>query len=188
VKGMKAILEYDGASADKDQSNESDSLPMFDMTRYGKNSKSLFTLDQKYDLEYTMKLNTEEKAGKQVFTINGLTFPDTENLIVKKGNKVKVRFVNNSKEDDHPMHLHGHFFQVLSKDGKPLDGSAIVKDTLNIKPGEEYIIAFEADNPGNWMFHCHDLHHASGGMMTHLLYSDYTTDFVPDPNAGNIPE
>ena len=45
------------------------------------------------------------------------------------------------------MHLHGHFFQVLSKDGKPIEGSPIVKDTLNLKPGEEYEVAFVADNP-----------------------------------------
>ncbi|MDP4097152.1 multicopper oxidase domain-containing protein [Paenibacillus sp. P96] len=58
------------------------------------------------------------------------TFPETEPIKVKKGGAVKVRLVNNSKTEDHPMHLHGHFFQVLSKHGKALEGSLIVKDTL----------------------------------------------------------
>ncbi|GAA4868073.1 hypothetical protein GCM10023310_54690 [Paenibacillus vulneris] len=63
------------------------------------------------------------------------------------------------------MHLYGHFFQGLNKNGKPLEGSSVIKDTVNLKPGEEYVVAFEADNEGNWMFHCHDLHHASSGMV-----------------------
>ncbi|AQT83404.1 hypothetical protein B1222_01425 [Paenibacillus larvae subsp. pulvifaciens] len=74
------------------------------------------------------------------------------------------------------------------KDGKPLKGSTVIKDTLNLKPGKEYVVAFEANNEGNWMFHCHDLHHASADMVTELKYTDYKTDFVPDPNAGNKPE
>jgi FtsP/CotA-like multicopper oxidase with cupredoxin domain len=86
------------------------------------------------------------------------------------------------------MHLHGHFFQILSKNGKPLKGAPLIKDTLNLKPGEEYVVAFQANNKGDWMFHCHDLHHASAGMVTELKYTDYKTDFVPDPGAGNKPE
>jgi FtsP/CotA-like multicopper oxidase with cupredoxin domain len=188
VKGMKVVIEYEGTEPGKDLPNEAVSLPLFDLSSYGQKTKSVFTLDQKYDMEYTMNLGTEQKDGEQVFTINGQTYPNTETLNVKKGDTVKMRFVNNSKSDDHPMHLHGHFFQVLSKNGQPLEGSPMVKDTLNVKPGEEYTVAFEADNPGDWMFHCHDLHHASAGMVTHLLYTDYNSDFVPDPDAGNKPE
>lgn len=188
VKGMKAMIVYEGAPAGSDKANEAEKLTAVDMSRYGQAGKTNFTLDQKYTLEYTMNLNTEMKNGEMVYTINGKTFPETEPINVKKGETVKVRLVNNSKTDDHPMHLHGHFFQVLSKNGKPLEGSPIIKDTLNLKPGEEYVVAFEADNEGNWMFHCHDLHHASAGMVTELKYTDYKTNFVADPNAGNKPE
>lgn len=188
VKGMKATLAYEGAPAGSDKANEAEKLTAVDMSRYGQVGKTNFALDQKYTLEYTMNLNTEMKNGEMVYTINGKTFPETEPINVKKGDTVKVRLVNNSKTDDHPMHLHGHFFQVLSKNGKPLEGSPIIKDTLNLKPGEEYVVAFEADNEGNWMFHCHDLHHASAGMVTELKYTDYKTNFVADPNAENKPE
>ncbi|PRX58813.1 FtsP/CotA-like multicopper oxidase with cupredoxin domain [Cohnella sp. SGD-V74] len=188
VKGMKAMIVYEGAPAGSDKANEAEKLTAVDMSHYGQAGKTNFTLDQKYTLEYTMNLNTEMKNGEMVYTINGKTFPETEPINVKKGETVKVRLVNNSKTDDHPMHLHGHFFQVLSKNGKPLEGSPIIKDTLNLKPGEEYVVAFEADNEGNWMFHCHDLHHASAGMVTELKYTDYKTNFVADPNAGNKPE
>ncbi|ALS28879.1 multicopper oxidase family protein [Paenibacillus validus] len=188
VAGMKAVIAYEGVAAGSDKPNDKEKLPVVDLTRYGQAGKMNFTLDQKYTMEYTMNLNTEMKNGDMVYTINGKTFPETEPIKVKKGDTVKVRLVNNSKTDDHPMHLHGHFFQVLSKNGKPLEGSPVIKDTLNLKPGEEYVVAFEADNEGNWMFHCHDLHHASAGMVTELKYTDYKTDFVPDPKAGNKPE
>lgn len=188
VKGMKTVIEYDGADAGEDQPNESTALSVLDMSRYGQAGQSKFTLDQTYDLAYIMNLGTEQRVGKQVYTINEKTYPDTEKLEVKEGDMVKVRMVNNSETDDHPMHLHGHFFQVLSKDGKPLEGSPLMKDTLNVKPGEEYVVAFEADNPGDWMFHCHDLHHATAGMVTHLMYTDFKTDFVADQKAGNKPE
>ncbi|MBJ6363684.1 multicopper oxidase family protein [Paenibacillus sp. GCM10012307] len=188
VKGMKALIQYEGSDGPKDQPNESAELPTLDIAKYGQASQAKFSLNQKYDLEYTMNLNTKEQKGEQIYTINDEVYPNTEAIKVKKGDLVKVKLVNNSKEDEHPMHLHGHFFQVLSKNGQPLEGSPIIKDTLNLKPGEEYVVAFEADNPGDWMFHCHDLHHASSGMVTHLLYTDFKSNFVPDPNAGNKPE
>ncbi|OXS54961.1 copper oxidase [Cohnella sp. CIP 111063] len=188
VKGMKAWIAYEGSTEQTDKANEKEMLGSVDLTSYGQLGKASLSLDQSYTMEYTMNLNTESKKGETVYTINGKTFPETEPLPVKKGDTVKVRLVNQSKSDDHPMHLHGHFFQVLSKNGKPLEGSPIIKDTINVKPGEEYVIAFIADNEGNWMFHCHDLHHASAGMVTEVKYSDYKTDFVADPNAGNKPE
>jgi len=122
------------------------------------------------------------------FTINGKAFPDTPPLDVKEGDLVKVKLVNKSPEDIHPMHLHGHFFQVLSKNGKPVSGSPLIKDTLNILPGEEYVVAFKADNPGHWMFHCHDLGHASKGMVTEVKYDGFKPDFTVDPTVNNKPE
>lgn len=190
VKGLKAMIQYEGSSQNtgSDQANESIQLPVVDISNYGKAVESKYTLDQKYNLEYTMNLGTESTDKGTIYTINDKTFPNTEPLKVKKGDLVKVRLVNKSEKDEHPMHLHGHFFQVLSKNGKPVQGSPIIKDTLNLKPGEEYVVAFEADNEGNWMFHCHDLHHASAGMVTEVMYTDYKSDFVPDPSAGNKPE
>lgn len=189
VKGMKIKIAYEGAAESTDQPNDALlDLPAFDMTRYGQAGASPFHLDQKFDVEYTMNLGTGSQNGSPIYTINGKTFPNTDPIQVKTGDKVKVRLVNNSASDLHPMHLHGHFFQVLSKNGVPLEGAPIVKDTLNLNPGEEYVVAFEANNPGDWMFHCHDLHHASAGMVTDMKYADYKSGFVADPNSGNKPE
>jgi FtsP/CotA-like multicopper oxidase with cupredoxin domain len=188
-QGMKALIQYEDFSDEGvDQPNEKVNFPTFDLTSYGKDKKEEFSLDQEYDLEYTMDLNTLSVENEEQYTINNKAYPNTQNLQVKEGDLVKVKLINNSETDDHPMHLHGHFFQVLSKDGKPLQGSPIIKDTLNLKPGEEYIVAFKADNPGNWMFHCHDLHHAAAGMVTQVNYDGFKPDFTTDPNANNKPE
>lgn len=188
AKGMKAIIEYDGSKEMKDKADEKEKLPKVDIMKYGTKKLGSFTLNQEYTATYNMDLNTQMNGNEMVYTINGKVFPDIDPIQVKKGDLVKVKLVNRSKMDDHPMHLHGHFFQVLSKDGKPIEGSPIVKDTLNLKPGEEYEVAFVADNPGEWMFHCHDLHHASAGMVTEVNYTDYKSGYVPNQNIPNKPE
>jgi FtsP/CotA-like multicopper oxidase with cupredoxin domain len=68
----------------------------------------------------------------------------------------------------HPIHLHGHVFQVVAIDGRPLRGA--VRDTVLVSPGGRVRIAFDADNPGRWAFHCHNLYHMETGMMTELRY------------------
>lgn len=187
TEGMRAMIQYEGVSESKDKSNSSEALPVFSFANYGGTKNGDFTLDQKYDVEYTMDLNGNNMGN--VWTINGKSFPNIDGLTVKEGDLVKVKLVNNSPAgNDHPMHLHGHFFQVLSKNGKPIEGSPIIKDTINLKPGEEYVVAFKADNPGNWLFHCHDLHHATAGMVDLVKYDGYQSNYTPDPNANNKPE
>ncbi|MGG3871019.1 multicopper oxidase family protein [Brevibacillus laterosporus] len=188
VKNMRVVISYEGSTLQTDSSNASEQLPQFNLLKYGKQVDTKFSLNQSFDQDVQLNLNTEMKDGEMVYTINGKVFPNTDSIKVDKGEKVKVTFVNQSKTDDHPMHLHGHFFQVLNKNGQPLDGAPVIKDTLNVKPGEEYVVAFEADNPGDWMFHCHDLHHASAGMVTEVMYNDYKTNYTPDPSVDNKPE
>ena len=64
----------------------------------------------------------------------------------------------------HPMHLHGHAFRVIARDGQPTRYREW-QDTVLMAPHERVEIAFVADNPGDWMFHCHILEHQAAGMM-----------------------
>jgi FtsP/CotA-like multicopper oxidase with cupredoxin domain len=64
----------------------------------------------------------------------------------------------------HPIHLHGHAFRVIARNGKPTRFSEW-RDTVLMAPGEKVDIAFVADNPGDWLFHCHILEHMAGGMV-----------------------
>ena len=93
------------------------------------------------------------------FTINGKSFPATDPIQVTQGQLVRLRFLNPS-QTIHPMHLHGTDMAIVAKDGEPLAEPQRI-NTLDIAPGETYDVVFLADNPGTWLLHCHDLHHAS---------------------------
>ncbi|MBI4184797.1 MAG: multicopper oxidase family protein [Proteobacteria bacterium] len=88
-------------------------------------------------------------------------------LAAREGERVEI-VMRNRTEMSHPMHLHGHHFQVVGIDGTRLDGAK--RDTVLVPPVGEVAIAFDADNPGKWMFHCHHLYHMAAGMMTTLEY------------------
>lgn len=166
----------------------SDHQQPLDLTTYGQPTTSEFGLKSVFDREYTLDLDMGVIDGKMSYTINQEAYPQVSQLKVQTGDAVKITLINESKNEDHPMHLHGHSFEVLSKNGQALSGSPIWKDTMNVRPGDTYVIAFRADNPGMWMVHCHELHHASMGMMTDVIYEDYQTKYHPDPEAGNISE
>lgn len=91
-----------------------------------------------------------------------------ENLKLKGGERVEIAMMNMSMMA-HPMHLHGHAFQVVDIDGKRFAGAT--RDTVLVPPMKTVTIAFDAGKPGHWPFHCHHLYHMVTGMMTHLEVS-----------------
>ena len=112
-------------------------------------------------------------AGAMRWTINGRAFPDTEPLFVRVGETVKVRLVNRDTSMmghpmDHPIHVHGTYFQVIAVNGNP-PARETWKDTVNVPAGGSVDIAFVMRNPGSWMLHCHILDHEDGGMMTTVV-------------------
>jgi FtsP/CotA-like multicopper oxidase with cupredoxin domain len=121
------------------------------------------------------------------WTINGRLFPDVPMFHVREDDVVVMRIVNETGEV-HPMHLHGHHFLVLSRDGNPASGSPWWADSLDVRPGESYEIAFVADNPGIWSDHCHTLPHAVDGLVAHIMYEGVSTPFTINGTAGNQPE
>ncbi len=84
-------------------------------------------------------------------------------LYLRKGDHVVLRLINET-DFAHPMHLHGHFFRVVGIDGRP-QVDQHWRDTVLMGPRQSVDLAFVADNLGEWMFHCHILDHAAGGMM-----------------------
>ena len=95
------------------------------------------------------------------FTINGKTYPDIPPINVKKGQRVRVRFIE-AGQFEHPMHLHGMPFKIVATDGYPVPEAAqLTKDTVPVHPGERFDVEFVADNPGQWVFHCHIVHHVT---------------------------
>jgi FtsP/CotA-like multicopper oxidase with cupredoxin domain len=102
-----------------------------------------------------------------VWTINGRTWGQHKPLRVRSGQRVEVTLQNDSMMG-HPMHIHGHHFQVVAIDGKRFSGA--VRDTVWVPPMRKITVAFDAVNPGQWAFHCHHLYHMASGMMTSVEY------------------
>lgn len=143
----------------------------FDLTQYGVMQKGeAKKYNKEYKLVFEDVMDPSSDMGMK-YTINGKSFPDVPNIKVDKGDTVKITYVNKGQAN-HPMHLHGHTFKVLTKNGKPV-ADGIYKDTLLVKPNETYEVEFVANNPGDWMYHCHDLHHASTGMALMVEYNGF---------------
>ncbi|MEK7808742.1 MAG: copper oxidase [Chloroflexota bacterium] len=124
--------------------------------------------EPKADADYNMVLN-DSGIG---LTINGKSFPYTQPIIAKLGQKIRVRYMNEGLLI-HPMHLHGLPQLVTHKDGYALPQPYLC-DTLNIAPGERYDVFVDCTEPGVWAFHCHILTHAESahgmfGMVTALV-------------------
>ena len=119
--------------------------------------------------------------------MNGKLYPHTPMYMVSVGDLIKLTIKNDSGST-HPMHLHGHHFLVLSRDGKPLTGSPWWVDTLNVREHETYEVGFRASNPGIWMFHCHNLPHARDGLTMHVMYGGVTTPYRVGDSVHNHPE
>jgi len=103
-----------------------------------------------------------------VWTLNGRTWAERKPVPVREGQRIEVTLQNDSMMG-HPMHLHGHHFQVIAIDEKRFSGA--MRDTVWVPPMRSVTVAFDAINPGQWAFHCHHLYHMASGMMTSVDYA-----------------
>ncbi|MBI1884355.1 MAG: copper oxidase [Chlamydiae bacterium] len=99
-----------------------------------------------------------------IFTFNSRAYPGTAPLVVKKGDRVRIR-IGNVGQESHPIHLHGYNFKMVATDGGDIPESAQYPETTGvIFPGETRDIEFVADVPGDWALHCHRRHHPMNAM------------------------
>lgn len=112
-------------------------------------------------------LKEQESPAGATFMINDQRWPFNTPVMVKQGD-LEVWEIEANPEMDHPFHLHGMFFEVLSIDGAPFTPFGW-KDTVNVPRGKKLRFAVKYDPPGTWMFHCHILEHAERGMMGELM-------------------
>jgi FtsP/CotA-like multicopper oxidase with cupredoxin domain len=140
----------------------------------------------KYDQDRIMVLNN---VGGH-YLINGKEFPNVDPWLVRRDDLLRVRMINISPVEIHPMHFHGHFTKEIAKDGTDLaasGGSGRVENTVLLAPGQtvDVEVRMEAPGKGAWLFHCHVLTHvmgpegtslnialANGGMVVPVVYED----------------
>jgi manganese oxidase len=118
-----------------------------------------------YDIEpgsYTPKINT--MLDFNLWTFNSRAFPGIDPMVVRKNDRVRIR-AGNLTMTNHPIHLHGHTFEVTGTDGGWVRPSARWPEvTTDVAVGQMRAIEFVADAPGDWAFHCHKSHHTMNAM------------------------
>jgi hypothetical protein len=123
------------------------------------------------------------------YLVNGKEFPNIDPWLVRKGDLMRVRMINISPIELHPMHFHGHFTKEIARDGTDFSSSneARVENTVLLAPGqtEDVEVRMNAPGKGAWIWHCHILSHvmgpdgkslnlalANGGMIIPIVYTD----------------
>ncbi|OON63385.1 copper oxidase [Massilia sp. KIM] len=118
-----------------------------------------------YDIEpgsYTPRTNT--MLDFNLWTFNSRVFPGIDPMVARLNEKVRIR-VGNLTMTNHPIHIHGHRFEVAGTDGGWVPPSARWPEvTTDVAVGQMRAIEFVADNPGDWAFHCHKSHHTMNAM------------------------
>ncbi|MCF4956995.1 multicopper oxidase domain-containing protein [Acinetobacter baumannii] len=124
---------------------------------------------------------------RYIWTINGKKFNETEPFKVKYGERIRLKFVNDSMMA-HPMHLHGMFMQLENgQDPSNMPN----KHTVIVPPGKTVTTLLTADELGEWAIHCHLLYHMSAGMMNKLIVANVDSnstdskDVVAQPNTND---
>ena len=102
------------------------------------------------------------------WTIDGRLWGDHTPITAQTGERVELTFQNMSMMG-HPMHLHGHVFQVVKLNGRPIQGA--IRDTIYVPPMAQITVALDAGEAARWLLHCHHMPHLSSGMMTEFAVS-----------------
>jgi FtsP/CotA-like multicopper oxidase with cupredoxin domain len=106
-----------------------------------------------------------EMTDFNVFTLNGKVFPATDPLVVRQGQKVRIRFANLGMQNHHPMHIHGYSWKITETDGGVIPEAGRWPETTVLVPvGTTRTVEFDADYVGDWAMHCHMLHHLMNQM------------------------
>jgi FtsP/CotA-like multicopper oxidase with cupredoxin domain len=141
--------------------------PAVDLSLEAKLSAATPLVARPVDLTLPMKLGGDMSPYK--WSLSDRSWPDDNVAIIKTGQRILIDMTNNTMMS-HPMHLHGHAFQVVAINNASINGA--VRDTVLVPPMGRVVIAFDADNAGRWALHCHNMYHMAAGMMTEIRYSD----------------
>jgi CopA family copper-resistance protein len=118
---------------------------------------------------------------RYIWTINGKKFTEVEPLQVKYGERIRLKFINDSMMA-HPMHLHGMFMQL---ENGQTSANMPNKHTLIVPPGKTVTALLTADELGEWAIHCHLLYHMSSGMMSKLVVANVDGNQAPTPSTSS---
>lgn len=140
--------------------------------------KSLHAAQPFPDKNVDRSLIVELEGNMQYYTwaLNRGIWPYNFPLFVREGERVEMEF-NNKTGIAHPMHLHGHIFQIIEIDGERFSGA--LRDTVLVMPYQTVRVQFDANHPGIWALHCPIAYRSWGGMFTVLQYEGFKVPQFP---------
>lgn len=124
-----------------------------------------------------IRLTLDGDMERYVWFLNNKPLSESDSILIREGEIVRFIMINRTMMH-HPMHLHGHFFRVINGQGD----HAPLKHTVNVAPMSTTVIEFDANEFGDWFFHCHLLYHMKSGMARVVHYEDYT----PNPTLAAV--
>jgi FtsP/CotA-like multicopper oxidase with cupredoxin domain len=130
-----------------------------------------------------IRLTLDGDMERYVWFINGKALSESDSIRIKEGEVVRFIMINRTMMN-HPMHLHGHFFRVLNGQGD----FAPLKHTVNVAPMTTTVIEFDANEKGDWFFHCHLLYHMHSGMARVVEYEDFSAGPETEAVRGQLYE
>ncbi|GAA4429665.1 hypothetical protein GCM10023188_15330 [Pontibacter saemangeumensis] len=122
-------------------------------------------------------LNLTGNMVRYIWSMNGVPLKEADKIKIRQGEVTRIT-LNNLTMMHHPMHLHGHFFRVINEHGE----YSPLKHTVNVAPMQKVVIEFDANESGDWFFHCHILYHLDAGMARIFSY-----DTPRDPRLQRYP-
>ena len=178
---MDMKMEPDAISSDQKYSTKKDDemqgMDLFSEYNYDYlRSPEKTTYDEDIPVNEIL-LNLTGNMSRYIWSLNGIPLSETDKIKIK-GNQVTRITFNNLTMMHHPMHLHGHFFRVINKNGE----YSPLKHTVNVPPMQEITIEFYGNEYGDWFFHCHILYHLVSGMARVVSY-----DTPRDPRLKEYP-
>ncbi len=169
---------------DKDDMKGMDGMDMFSEYNYDYLKSPEKTT---YDKEVPVKeilLNLTGNMNRYIWSMNGVPLSETDQIKINHKEVTRIT-LNNLTMMHHPMHLHGHFFRVINKNGE----YSPLKHTVNVPPMQEVTIEFYGNEYGDWFFHCHILYHMMSGMARVISYDTPRDDRLNGyPISGLITE
>jgi FtsP/CotA-like multicopper oxidase with cupredoxin domain len=118
-----------------------------------------------------IRLTLDGDMERYVWFLNNKPLSEADSILIRAGEVVRFIMINRTMMH-HPMHLHGHFFRVINGQG----AYSPLKHTVNVAPMSTTVIEFDANEFGDWFFHCHLLYHMKSGMARVIHYEDFTLD------------
>ena len=162
--GLGVVVEYAGKTGSpvwKDPANVAWDYTQFASSTPAKDADETIALA-------LMDMGPQKDAKFDTWAINGQSWPDIDPIKVQHGKRYRLIF-QNASNDQHPMHLHRHSFELVSIGDKNVSG--LKKDTINVMPLEMVTVDFVADNPGDTLLHCHMQLHMDFGFMQLIKYA-----------------